>query len=270
VGENFPHVFGVTATNVSEERHRGRAPLVPGRGFKSSRRLNKIMIQKNKININNIRDLYWNRQYNISQVAKRLGVSFWSLYGFMDKNNIQRRLPAEANYVVSRDKPQFKIKENLNFTEEKLKTAGIMLYWAEGTLKGQTVDFVNCNSNMIKTYLKFLREICGVAEKRLRVYLYTYSYLNLKNTISYWSKITSIPTSQFTKPYIRKGNPNLSNRKLSYGLVHIRYNDKKLLEIIDNWIKEYCNNIFKWAGTQVAKGDRLCKRSVLSKGRMEK
>ena len=25
-----------------------------------------------------------------------------------------------------------------------------------------------------------------------------------------------------------------------------------------------------WAGTQVAKGDRLCKRSVLSKGRMEK
>ena len=28
--------------------------------------------------------------------------------------------------------------------------------------------------------------------------------------------------------------------------------------------------ILKWAGTQVAKGDRLCKRSVLSKGRMEK
>ncbi|MCX5698750.1 MAG: hypothetical protein NTX01_03530 [Candidatus Omnitrophica bacterium] len=229
------------------------------------------MMQKtDKINIDKIRDLYWNRQYNINQVAKRLGVSFWSLYGFMDKNNIQRRLPAEANYVVSRDKPQFKIKENLNFTEEKLKIAGIMLYWAEGTLKGQTVDFVNSNPDMIRIFLKFLRQVCGVDNRRLRLYLYTYPYLDLENTKNYWKNVAGIPLNQFTKPYVRKGNLNLSNRKLPYGLVHIRYNDKKLLIVIKSWIENYKNSILIWAGTQVAKGDRLCKRSVLSKGRMEK
>ena len=55
----------------------------------------------------------------------------------------------------------------------------------------------------------------------------------------YWHSVTNISLSQFTKPYIRKGNSNLSKRKLLYGLVHIRYNDKKLLETIKYWIDEY-------------------------------
>ena len=223
-----------------------------------------------KIYIDKINKLYWDKKYDINRVAKSMRISFWSVYNLMNKNNIPRRSSSEVNYIVNKDKPRFKIKTNLNIQEENLKTAGIMLYWAEGTLKDQTVDFVNCNPDMIKIYLKFLREICGVAEKRLRVYLYIYSYLNLKNTIKYWCKITNISAKQFTKPYVRKGSSNLSDRKLPYGLVHIRYNDKKLLKTIDGWIKEYCNHTFKWAGTQVAKGDRLCKRSVLSKGEMEK
>jgi len=53
---------------------------------------------------------------------------------------------------------------------------------------------------------------------------------------------------------------DVSKRKLLYGLVHIRYNDKKLLNVIKNWVKEYS---FLWAGTQAAKGDRLCKRSAM-------
>jgi len=223
-----------------------------------------------KVNTETIRNLYWGKEYSINQVAKNLGISFWSVYELMNKNNISRRLPSEVNYITNKNKPKFELKNKLNPQDEKLKIAGIMLYWAEGTLKGQTVDFVNSNPDMIKLFLKFLRRICGIAEKRLRVYLYIYSRLSLKNSMSYWSEITQVPSNQFTKPYIRKGNLNLSNRKLPYGLVHIRYNDKKLLETIALWIKEYKKDVLQWAGTQVAKGDRLCKRSVLSKGRMEK
>ena len=225
------------------------------------------MIQKiSKINIDKIRNLYFDRQYNLNQVAGRLGISYWPLYGFMNKNNIPRRLPTEANYVVSRNKSQFRIKEKISVSEEKLKIAGIMLYWAEGAANGNTVDFVNSNPQMIKIFLKFLREICGIGEDRLRVYLYAYQNQNLKELMQYWSNITNVPISQFTKPYIRIGNLNLTKRKLPYGLVHLRYNDKKLLVLIKSWIAEYTI----WAGTQVVKGGRLCKRSVLSKGMMEK
>ncbi|MDD2679754.1 MAG: hypothetical protein PHO03_03005 [Candidatus Omnitrophica bacterium] len=223
-----------------------------------------------KLNINRIRNLYQDKQFSVDQTAKKLGVSFWSLYDFMDKNTISRRLPSEANYLRNKYKPQFKIRESLNGKDQGLKIAGIMLYWAEGTLRGKTVDFVNSNPDMVKIFLKFLREICGVDKKRLRLYLYIYSYLNLKNIMDYWKKVTGIPISQFTKPYVRKGNPNLSNRKLPYGVVHIRYNDKRLLEIIHNWIEDYKKVILIRAGTQVAKGGRLCNRSVMPKDVMEK
>ena len=211
--------------------------------------------------------MYWNKEQSMKEAATKLGVSFWTLYNFMNKNNILRRKPAEVNYLSTKYKPKFKIKDNIVLEEEKLKIAGSMLYWAEGTLKRQTVDFANSNPDMIRIFLRFLREICGVDELRLRIYLYGYSYQDVIELKNYWQRVTNIPLEQFTKPYIREGSLNTSNRKLPYGLAHVRYNDKKLLEQIRCWIKEYS---FIWAGTQVAKGGRLCKRSVSLKREMEK
>ncbi len=188
----------------------------------------------------------------------------------MKHYNVTRRNRSEAGYNFNKIKPQFEIKNNLSIAEEKLKIAGIMLYWAEGTLKGGTVDFVNSNPEMVRIFLKFLRQVCGVREDRLRIYLYAYHYQPLETIKKYWNKITGIPLYQFTRPYIRRGGLNLSNKKLPFGLIHVRYNDKKLLELIKNWIEEYKDSSLRWAGTQVAKGDRLCKRSVLLKSRMEK
>jgi len=205
------------------------------------------MIQKTKIET-----LYWDHKYTLEDVAFKLNISYWTLYNLMKKYNISRRNRSEAGYNYNKDKPQFEIKISLSIAEEKLKIAGIMLYWAEGTPKGNTVDFANSNPQMIEIFLKFLREVCGISEERLRVYLYCYSGQNLKSLKNYWRDVTKVPLQQFTKPYIRKENPNFSNRKLPYGLIHIRYNDKRLLEQIKIWIME-------WAGTQVAKGGRLYK-----------
>jgi len=163
----------------------------------------------------------------------------------MDRYNINRRGHSEASYLSNRLKPKFREKHILSFADSKLKIAGIMLYWAEGTFIGNTVDFTNSNPDMIRLFLKFLRNVCGVSENRLRVYLYGYSYHDVEELKKYWGKITGIPLSQFTKPYIRKDNPNFSNRKLPHGLTHIRYNDKRLLFLIKNWIEEY----IKRAGT---------------------
>ncbi|MBP7215827.1 MAG: hypothetical protein KBA46_00925 [Candidatus Omnitrophica bacterium] len=218
-----------------------------------------------------IQQLYWDDNYSLDEIACKLGVSFWSMYGFMRKNNIPRRSQSQVNFVVNKDKPGFLLNEKLDPEDEKLKIAGIMLYWAEGTLKGKTVDFSNSNPDMISIFMRFLREVCGVSEGRLRVYLYAYPGQDIERLKRFWSCVSGIGISQFTKPYIRIGNPNFSHHKLSYGLVHIRYNDKKLLGVIENWIKDFSQTFLVRAGTQVAKGGRLCKkRSVLPKGRMEK
>ena len=208
-----------------------------------------------KLNRDIVKTLHWDKKYNIQEISKEIGVSFWSLYSFMNKNNIPRRASTEVNYLVNSYKPKFEIKKNLDTCEERLKIAGIMLYWAEGTLRGNTVDFANSNPQMVTVFLRFLRKICGVSEERLRIYLYAYSYQDIEILKLYWHKVTKIPLTQFTKPYIRIDNQNLSGRKLLYGLVHIRYNDKQLLHLIKNWIDAVC---IDWAGTQVVKGDRLC------------
>jgi len=186
-----------------------------------------------------IKVLYWNDNLSAKEIAKDLQISLWSLYSFMERNNIPRRSYSEANYLVNKDKPAFCIKESLSSLEQRLKIAGIMLYWAEGTLKGTTVDFANSNPEMIEVFLKFLRNVCGVDERRLRVYLYCHSYCDMERLKVYWHRITRIPLDQFTRPYIREGSANLSKRKLLYGLIHIRYNDKRLLDVIRNWINEY-------------------------------
>jgi len=51
-----------------------------------------------------------------------------------------------------------------------------MLYWAEGfqSEKAKMIDFANSKPEMISLFLKFLRQICGIDENRLRAYLYCY------------------------------------------------------------------------------------------------
>jgi hypothetical protein len=197
------------------------------------------MIASSEVNTEIVRDLYWNKNLNVSQAARRLGISVWSLYDFMNKNGIKRRSFSDAGLVANSHKPQFHPKDHLTMEEQGLKIAGSMLYWAEGTFNGATVDFANSNPEMIKVFLRFLREICGIDDSRLRVYLYAYSYCNLDDLKLYWHRATNIPLDQFTKPYIREGNPNLGGRKLTYGVVHIRYNGKRLLLTIRKWVDEY-------------------------------
>jgi len=44
-----------------------------------------------------------------------------------------------------------------------------------------------------------------------------------------------VPVQQFTKPYVRKDYKIEKIDKMPYGLVHIRYADKKLYLQIEKW-----------------------------------
>ena len=194
--------------------------------------------------VGKLKYLYYQKGYSAREVGEELGVSMDVVYKFMRKQGLRRRDLYEMNRVLFARKPlSFKIKENLTSREEKLKIAGIMLYWAEGakTLKpGRgVVDLTNSDPEMVKLFLKFLREICGVDEKRLRVQLYCYTNQDLEKIKQYWTMTTHIPLSQFIKPYVREDYSLKCKREMKYGLVHIRYSDKKLLGLILNWINEF-------------------------------
>jgi len=192
-----------------------------------------------------IKQLYYKEGLSTIEIAKKLNVTPWVIIKFMKRMGLPRRTFSEANIERFRKQPTtFSLKQNLSSQEEKLKIAGIMLYWAEGskpnpTNRMRTVDFVNSNPRMIKLFLRFLREICGIDERRLRLYLYCYANQKPENLKRYWHRVTNIPLTQFTKPYIREDFLPEKRGKMRYGLVHIRYSDKKLLSQIERWIEEY-------------------------------
>ena len=83
-----------------------------------------------------------------------------------------------------------------------------------------------------------LRIVCGVDESKLRIYLYHHTNQNSRDLIKFWSRLTAVPERQFTQPYVRESIRSVEN-KMTHGVVHVRYNDKKLLLQILLWIEQY-------------------------------
>jgi hypothetical protein len=188
-----------------------------------------------------LKDLYIKEGRSMLDTARFFGVSIDAITYAMRKYKIPRRSLKEASKRSFENKKMTFKKKNLE-SNKKVSTEIIlaMLYWGEG-FKGHenskfgTLDFANSDPEMIDLYIKSLRRLYDLDEKKLRVLLYCYSNQDISNLISFWSKLTKIPKSQFTKPYVRNDS-RINAREMKYGLVHIRYNDKKLLIEIKNLI----------------------------------
>lgn len=175
------------------------------------------------------------------QVATHFGVGLDATYYALRKRKVPRRSIPESNRIRYEAKESsYSIKKNLSKDEQDLKLAAIMLYWAEGyKAGGSTVDFANSDPEMAKIFIRFLRDICGVEESKLRGYLYCYEGQDILSIRTYWSTVLSLPESQFSKPYIKKSAPGPRGPRMVHGLVHVRYCDKKLLAQVLIWINEY-------------------------------
>ena len=117
--------------------------------------------------------------------------------------------------------------------DKELRIAGLMLYRGEGTKYGNNVfDLANSYPEMIKFFLQMLRRIYGILEEKLRVLLYCYADQNVDELKKFWVKVTDINEKQFIKPYIRQDYKESKKGKMSFGLIHVRYHDKKLYNLL--------------------------------------
>jgi hypothetical protein len=99
---------------------------------------------------------------------------------------------------------------------EKLKNVGLALYWAEGTKSKSNdvkdkdgshrhIEFVNSNVMIIAIFMNFCRTILDVPENKFRCRIQS-SRANIdENAKKFWSGVTGIPLSQFTKSRIKEG-----------------------------------------------------------------
>jgi len=175
------------------------------------------------------------------EVAEKFKVSIDAVTYVLRKLNIPRRSFSEINRVRFEQKPlSFKIRRPRDNEQKMLEAIGAMLYWAEGykTQLATGIDFANSDPQMVALFMRFLRSRYMLDEARLRASLYCYSNQKVPEITAFWSRLLTIPESQFTKAYVRN-DYRADARKMTYGLVHIRYSDKKLLRDLLNLIESY-------------------------------
>ena len=185
---------------------------------------------------------YEKKFFSAQQIADSLKISPSKVRYILNKFGVKKRSIGEAIKKINITKFKkgiFKIKRNLTRGEEKLKISGVMLYWGEGTKKGNSVVFSNSDPEMVVLFLKFLRKICNINKKRIRALLHIYKNQNERKIKKYWSKKTMVPIRQFSKSFLHNKKKGTYKKNSEFGTISLRYSDKELLNIINNWIGEY-------------------------------
>lgn len=152
------------------------------------------------------------------------------------RNNLEK-IYKEARIEASKEFEYFKF--------HPLFIAGISIYWGEGdkTTK-HLVRITNTDTAMIKLFIKFLVEVCGVQNKKIKAYILIYPDLNSNNCIGYWAKQSNLSIDNFNKCVTITGKHK--SRRLPYGVCNITVSSSYLKEKINLWLKllpkEFINN----------------------------
>lgn len=207
-----------------------------------------------------------------SQIRDVLGISKGTLSSWLSSlqlspvvaNKIQKRGKKIAiKTLIERNKSQTteavkrrnKIKNNAkkfvkNISQNDLFFLGVALYWAEGykrvkkvrgrEVTSHPVSLTNSDPNLIKIFLRFLREICLVQEGAIKADIRIFEHQNENTLLNFWSDITDIPTYRFGKTYYGVSKSSLGKRPfniLPFGTIQIRVNNTNLFHMIMGWIE---------------------------------
>ncbi len=177
-------------------------------------------------------------------IAVKLEMPLNRVYGSLKRQNIRRRAATEQNKLRFDSKPRsYKIRDTLTQKQSDLMIAGLMLYYGEGAKTGNTVDLANSDPKALMVFINFLRTICQVEESKLRFYLYCFRDQDVPKLVSFWASTLCVNKEAFTRPHIRNISSSSLSRPMKYGVLHIRYSDKKLLEEILLLIKKLTDRL---------------------------
>lgn len=116
---------------------------------------------------------------------------------------------------------------------ELLRIVGNTLWWAEGSKSRRDtrwknavsypIEITNTNPEIIMLFLRYIKELIGVPEEKIRLQLQIHEGDDRLELEQYWSCLTGIPLERFNKTIVRpKGNkPNKTK-----GTCKIRCYDK--------------------------------------------
>lgn len=187
---------------------------------------------------------YWLRDVNVPALLKE-GINSRanrkSREALIARNRNQTVLAQQRAETIRNEA----VKEFGRFVNDPLFLSGVALYWAEGYKRGafgsawKNVDFANADPQMTKLIVRFFKKFLGVDAQKLKAQVIAHKNVNLSEAVEYWSSVTGIAGSNFTKTCC-SNNINSKGKRdkksVPYGTVHIRINDVKLFFRMIGWI----------------------------------
>lgn len=190
---------------------------------------------------------YWFKDVEFSESAKKL----------LARNN---KLAYDRGLMVANKKRKLRINDENNeayisgkasitrVSKDQLRIIGAVLYWGEGTKSEKRPDpvlvFTNSDPRMICVYMRFVREILGIPENRIRAGIHIYSSITPEDARTFWSGITKLPKDRFY--IVNQVSKSSQNKRpfniLPFGTAVIRINSRvqfyKVKGMMDGIIKK--------------------------------
>ncbi|MES2224407.1 MAG: hypothetical protein V4478_00295 [Patescibacteria group bacterium] len=115
--------------------------------------------------------------------------------------------------------------KDVRWSMQYTKIICAMMYYCEGAKNVQSgIRFSNSDPLVIALFMKLFRRSFYIQEEKLRVCAHLHSYHDKNEQLSFWSKTSSIPLRQFTKPFL-KPSSGLHKKEGYQGCITIKYGD---------------------------------------------
>ena len=195
-----------------------RAILLRKKGYSVNEIFSELGVAKSSVSV-------WVRNVPLNSRAKVRLLTKIKL-GQVAAAESHRRKTENKIYVFSHQAEIYF--KNLNLGKKEGKLICALLYWCEGAKSSNNgLSFTNSDPNLIKTFLYFLRKSFSLKERKFRGLIHLHAYHNEKKQVIFWSKVTNIPVSQFSKSYL-KSNTGKRIKENYQGCINIRYHDNDI------------------------------------------
>lgn len=147
--------------------------------------------------------------------------------------NRAKNLDIRRNY---QEAGRVKAREN-----RPLHLAGCMLYWAEGAKARNEVHFVNSDSEMMRLFIRFLREELDVSNDNMAIKITCHVDHpdEIRQVEQYWLDLLNLPESCLRKTQIKSKGQNTRHNTLANGVCGLRVPRTEIVQHIYGAIQEY-------------------------------
>ena len=150
-----------------------------------------------------------------------------------------------------------------DLTDQAFLAAGAALYAGEGSKLDGKVILTNTNPEIVAFFCAWLRRFFDVDESRLRVTLYLHEGRDLGEAEQFWSDVTSVPRSQFRKPYRAAPDPSIRSAKHPMGCASVRYSCSRTHRAVMSLVRALLSSSCSLSGVAQSVAQRTVNATAL-------